>query len=336
MRTTAKDYARQVIALDDTALEEFVRQWVSRRCQYLEVHRFTGTGDMGRDVVGFVTASRHEGDWDNYQCKQYGRTLPTETGILEVGKVLHYSHQGHFTRPREFFFVAPRGVNRNLKDLIFNPAKFKQTLVEKWDQYCAQKISEGISIALDSSLRDWIEEWDFSKIRPLSVEMILEDPAALSVLAAWFGADPGPAPSGIVPTEVEARELPYLEQLIDAYSEREGNQFANHAAVLRHEEHGSHFWMQRERFYDADSFVRFYRESIDAQEIDTFKRDIHHGIIDVHRSAHADTLARVDAVMGQAARLQPCGILEKYARVPVKQGVCHHFVNEGILRWRKN
>jgi hypothetical protein len=44
-------YDRLLLSLDDTELEEFVRQWVVRISQYVEVERFTGTGDMGRDVV---------------------------------------------------------------------------------------------------------------------------------------------------------------------------------------------------------------------------------------------------------------------------------------------
>ena len=57
-------YDRRLLALDDTELEEFVRQWVSRK-QYYEVERFTGTADMGRDVVGFLSKDRHEGAWHN-------------------------------------------------------------------------------------------------------------------------------------------------------------------------------------------------------------------------------------------------------------------------------
>jgi hypothetical protein len=60
-----------------------------------------------------------------------------------------------------------------------------------------------------------------------------------------------------------------------------------------------------------------------------------HGVIDTHWADHRDSLARADAVMTQAANVHPSGALAKYARVPVKQGICHHFANEGQLRWRK-
>ncbi len=173
---------------------------------YAEVERFTGPGDMGRDVVGFLTKKRHEGPWHNYQCKQYGRTLSTATGIQEVGKVLYYSSQGEFTPPTAFFFVAPRGVNRNLKGLIAKPEEFRRTLIDRWEDYCANGISEGKHIALGPALGALIETWDFSLIRAISVDSMLNDAAARAVLFSWFGADPGPPPAGAVPAIVEDRE----------------------------------------------------------------------------------------------------------------------------------
>jgi hypothetical protein len=93
--------------------------------------------------------------------------------------------------------------------------------------------------------------------------------------------------------------------------------------------------MQRERFFDADAFARFYRDNTMQEEIDILRRDIFHGIAEMHRANHSDSLARVDAVMMQAANVHPSGALSRYARVAVKQGICHHFANEGKLIWRK-
>lgn len=109
---------RLVMALTDTELEKFVREWAMHKAEYTEVETFHGPGDMGRDVVGYLTSKKHEGPWHNFQCKQYGSRLSTATAMTEVGKVLYHSFQGNFTAPTGFFFVAPRGVNRNLKGLV--------------------------------------------------------------------------------------------------------------------------------------------------------------------------------------------------------------------------
>ena len=91
--------------------------------------------------------------------------------------------------------------------------------------------------------------------------------------------------------------------------------------------------MQRERFYDADAFKRFYRDNTELDVLETFERDILHGVIDTCNANHIDALARVDSVMTQAAIVQVAGPLAQHAQVPVKQGVCHHFANEDRLQW---
>jgi hypothetical protein len=303
---------------------------------WARLNRRSGPGIVAKRIVGFLTKERHEGPWHNYQCKQYGKTLPTGTALLEVGKVLYYSFKGEFTRPTGFFFVAPRGINRNLKRLIAKPSEFKRALLDGWDEHCAKGLVEGSVTTLTDDLRAWIEEWDFSVIRPISVDVILTDPDAHPVLYKWFGTDPGPPPEGMVPAEVGDGELSYIRQLLEAYGEREQCEYADHTAVIDHADHGPHLSMQRERFFDADAFLRFYRDNTYSDDIKTLKRDVYHGIFECHRATHADTLTRIDAVMTQAASTQPSGTLGKHARVPVRQGLCHHFVNEGGLKWRKS
>jgi hypothetical protein len=60
-----------------------------------------------------------------------------------------------------------------------------------------------------------------------------------------------------------------------------------------------------------------------------------HGIAETVSADHPDSLGRVDAVMTQAAVISPSGALARHARVAVKQGICHHFANEGTLTWCK-
>ena len=80
-------FDRLIISMKDDELEQFCRRWVERKAGYFEVKRFGSSGDLGRDVVGFVTSSRHEGKWDNYQCKQYRARIDKGRGLLAIGKV---------------------------------------------------------------------------------------------------------------------------------------------------------------------------------------------------------------------------------------------------------
>lgn len=329
-------YDRQVLALNDSQLEQFVRDWVdAKKSTYVEVTSFTGAGDLGRDVVGFLSDKRHEGDWHNYQCKQYAKRLPTDSALLEIGKILYYAYQGEFTVPTSYFFVTPRGVNRNLEKLIFNPSQFKTELISNWDKYCAKSIVDGSTINLTGDLRAIVESFKFESISRVDLSEILNDITAKSVLYKWFGADPGPAPKGAVPASVENVEMPYVNQLVHAYSAREGKVFNTHEEVTLSSIYSPHLASQRERFYDADAFKRFYRDNTNEAVIHEFEVDILSGVRDVCESAHADALACVNAVMSQAATVQAAGPLALHARVPVKQGICHHFVNEGSLKWQK-
>jgi hypothetical protein len=325
---------RLVLAMTDDQLEAFVRQWIGHKTEYYQVQRFTGPGDMGRDVVGYLTSSRHESGWHNYQCKQYGRSLPTDRGIAELGKILCYSHSGEFTVPTAYFFVAPRGVNRNLRRYISKPTELRDVLILKWSEYCAHTIIEGQDLQLTPELRSHIAAWDPSSVTVISLDDILTDPAAKPVLQSWFGVDPGPAPRGVVPDGIEEHEMPYIQQLLDAYGERDCCTIGKDAA-LTHPVHGTHLKMQRERFFDADAFARFYRDNTMQADIDILRRDISHGVAEVYAADYPDSLRRVDAVMTQASVVYPSGALAKHAHVPVRQGICHHFANEGLLKWRK-
>lgn len=333
-----EDYGRRILMLDDDELERFVKDWVDRKVDdYVECVRFSGAGDLGRDVVGFLSSDRHEGAWHNYQCKQYGKHLPTDVGIREIGKILYNAHQGHFTAPTRYFFVAPRGVNRNLERLIFNPSAFRASLLTDWEKHCAESIVEKAKIPLDPKLKGFIEGYDFSGISRIGLDEILGDPHVKPVLSKWFGADPGPAPKGEVPETVDDSELPYIGQLLDAYGDRDGIVYAAHSEIVGHPDHGMHFARQRERFYDAAAFKRFYRDNTEKHVLETFESDIFHGVADVCEAGYRDKLRCVDAVMAHAAQLPVTGLLAPHARIPVKQGVCHHFVNEDPprLRWRR-
>lgn len=331
------NYDRQILALDDAELEKFVNDWISCKAKgYFEVARFSGAGDLGRDVVGFLSKKRHEGPWHNYQCKQYGRKLPTEITILEIGKILYYAYRGEFSVPERYFFVAPRGVNRNLEKLIYNPSQFRAKLIDEWDQYCSTKIIDGLEIPLDGGLKAFICAFDFSTIERLTLDNILKDACINLVLYKWFGEELGPAPKGQTPAEIQDSELSYIKQLVGAYSQRCGQTFADYKEIENYPEYSNHLLRQRERFYDADAFKRFYRDNTEPEVLDSFEKDIYYGVIETFSAEHKDSLARVDAVMTQASVVQAAGPLAKYARVPIKQGVCHHLANKGdLIKWHQ-
>ena len=126
LQMTLKNPERHILVMQPDELEKFAREWAILKKGYFGVERFSGPGDMGRDVVGYLTKAKHEGDWHNYQCKQYGKAVPLASGLSELGKILHFAHEGSFTAPTKYFFVAPKGVVRPLREFISKPSQLKR------------------------------------------------------------------------------------------------------------------------------------------------------------------------------------------------------------------
>lgn len=330
-----QDYAREITALSDRDLERFIDDWLgTKTATYVDHKRFGAGGDMGRDVVGYLTDRRMSGPWDTFQCKQLLKPLTAAAAGLELGKIFWHASRGHFSLPDRYVFVAPRGYKRDIETLIDHPDRFKPTFLAKWDSWCRSGIVAGTSTTIDDAVRSLIDRFDFKAIELYDAEKLVGDPHIKPTLVTWFGYNPGLAPRGVVPTTIQPEERDFSAELLELYGERETRTFADLMEVARHPRHGSHFGLQRRRFFDTAAFRRFYRDNTPGSFLVDFNQDVHDGVIDVYHRPQADRLTRLDEVMIQASRTIPGGILGSHSTVSVRQGTCHHFVNEGILSWK--
>jgi hypothetical protein len=314
--------------IDDTQLEEFIELWIERASQqYNRVERIGAANDKGRDVIGFLSASRHEGPWHLYQCKRKtrGGKLGKGEGLAELGKVFFHHCQGAYkTLPEKYVFVAPRGIIGSLMDLINNPSTLMAALIDGWDEHCAESITRRHTTPLSPEIRAAIDSFDFSRVEHLTAPMLVKDNAAGPALSKVLGLMPDEAPAGSAPQTIQAEEAVYVDQLRQVYGQA--------SDVLTHADHGEHFRDQRTRFFEAASFKRFHRDNTAHGALGTFEDDVYHGVIEVHRDRHETLLRRVDAVMKHASIL-PTSLIGRSVRVPVKQGMCHHLANDGRLKW---
>ncbi|MBB2678478.1 UNVERIFIED_ORG: hypothetical protein M2312_001984 [Rhizobium esperanzae] len=328
--------AVKIQELDDKLLEEFVDIWLTRKgMKYLSVESLGKANDKGRDVVGFFSADRHEGKWDLFQCKRKTRGGKLGTGefLAELGKVFHHYVAGAYkTLPNEFWFVAPRGIVGPVQDLMLNPSTIGPKLLDGWDQHCRHSITEKTEVPLSDEIRTAIVFYDFTRVDYYTAAKLAKDPDAGQALSKLLNVAPGDAPEGVAPEMIEASEVIYLDQLRQVYGEAAGVSFAAVDDVLSHPDHGDHLRRQRTRFFEAAAFERFHRDNTVPGAVETFKKDIYHSVIDAYGGAHATKLARVDAVMMHASMV-PTDLRGKIARVPVRQGMCHHLVSDGKLKW---
>lgn len=328
-------YSRDILAMGDKDLEVFVHRWVAQqKKEYVDHEEFGNANDLGRDVVGFLTYQRHEGAWDNYQCKMLGKTLDDSAMHQELGKIFYFASQGHFTTPRKYIFVAPKGFNRKAEHLLNNPEYFRKQILDEWDIRCAKKIKAKQTIILTSELERIIREFDFTNISGIDITKMLTLKGIDFVLADTFGDDPGEAPHGVVPDDICADESEYISQLVSIYSDHGKFLFADASAVLNHPAHRTGLNLQRRRYFDADAFRRHFRDNIDLFHLDKFNEEILAGIYETYCSTTG--MERVNRVMAQASIIEITGIFGRHKRasIQVRQGTCHHFANEGTLPWK--
>jgi hypothetical protein len=79
---------------------------------YQSIYKQGGSGDMGRDVVAFVSESQDI--WDNYQCKHYDNPLSPSQVWVEIGKLCYYCYSAEYSVPRKYYFCMSerhRGQN---------------------------------------------------------------------------------------------------------------------------------------------------------------------------------------------------------------------------------
>lgn len=187
-------------------------------------------------------------------------------------------------------------------------------------------------MALTPQIRASIEGFDFGTVDYYAASHLAKDPDAGPALSALFELTPGEAPPGETPEEIQQEELTYVDQLRQVYIEAGGRLFSTADDVLADPDHGEHLRLQRTRFFEAAAFSRFHRDNTAPGAVDVFRGDVYHGIFEIYSQTHASRLKRIDAVM-QHAGATPIALLGRLTRVPVRQGMCHHLVNEGRLKW---
>jgi len=336
MDTLRLNHAIQIRALPADRLEDFVNDWLAQRCKDYHGHElWRGTGDMGRDVTGYLTDQRMEGPWDNFQCKQLSTRLSELSAFVELGKIFMHAAAGQFSLPRAYTFVAPLGVVRAIQQLIAHPERFRQAFRDRWDKDISNRLVENQRVPLSSSIEAMIDAFDFTEVYWLDAAGLVSDPACMPVLVKWFDEDPGPSPRGVVPIQIQAGESVYVGQLLKVYEEKGPATYPNAEAAIASAEFGAHLREQRTRFFDAVAFDRFYRDSTPEEYLANFKEEIYHGVVDTHRDDHPNGYTRLNKVMQQAAALQASGILGRHAGPKVKQGTCHQLANEERLPWHR-
>ncbi|HBV0842228.1 Uncharacterised protein [Klebsiella pneumoniae] len=319
--------------------EGFVEEWAyyCLTTKYEHVLRFSGAGDMGIDVAGFVGDERLLGVWDNFQCKHYGNAIRPSDVWVEFGKIIWYSYKGEYTVPRRYYFVSPRGAGTSLSRLFSNDTKLREELLANWDKHVKNAITSTQEVLLDAKLRAYVDSFDFTIFDAKTALQLVDDHRATPVHTARFGGGlPTRPASEKPPQEVAATESRYVTQLFGAYSEHTGT-IVTDPSALPLPKLKDHFRRQREAFYEAESLRVFARDSVPPGTFEALLDDIHDGVIDTHDGNHADGYEKVCAVTKAARDMQiTANALIICTNPKDRDGICHQLVNEERLRWTRS
>jgi hypothetical protein len=327
----------EIFSFDDW--EGFTEEWATCLVPgYHQVLRFSGAGDKGCDVVGFVSDKFFDGPWDNYQCKHYGAKLTPSDIWVELGKIIYYSHIGEYTAPRRCFFVAPKDIGLKLKKLFTKPAELRSGLAEQWETHCKTGITTTQEIPLEGVLKTYFDAFDFTIFRSMSVVEMIRGHSKTPFFASRFGnagLPERPTPQQPPPT-VQPKESRYVQHLLRAYSEHLNQPMTDPKDLANWPVLERHFNRCREVFYHAESLRSFAQDSVDAGMFEAVRDEIYHGVVDTCDLEYPDGLARVRATMTQAGNLNPkCNALCLRVYVQDKHGICHHLANIDRLVWAR-
>jgi hypothetical protein len=321
--------------------ERFILEWADGYLSHCvagvdQVQQRGGSGDKGRDIVVWLdppsTVPRR---WCLYQCKHYDDRLGAGVAAPEIGKVLYYTYKGDYSTPQQYWFVTHKGVTGQLQDLLDDPAKLRQFILDNWQRYCAKKIAAQ-EVALTDSLRKHIESFDFSIFRAKQPLELINEHAQTKYHLAVFGLPliqrpPPPQP----PSEVAAEETAYVTQLYAVIAEHLGIDVKSVADFAQNQQMQRVFDRSRITFYSAEGLKELARDQMaDAAFFDSLLGHFRDGLFYAYGAIPQTGLERLRATVLASQALQlGAHVLEPHATPADREGICHHLANDGAIVW---
>lgn len=328
---------QQLLLYSADEWEEFVLEWVhSQRPLYLDVRRFSGANDMGIDIAGLTNEDGLIGVWDNFQCKHYSGPLAPATAGSEIAKIVWHSFNQHFTPPRKYYFIAPKGCGTSLTKLLSNAESLREYVIENWAS-CSKNITSTKVIPLEDDFKNFVESFDFTIFSARTALELIDDHRKTPYHVVRFGGGLPDRPSvPPPPDDIAIQESRYIKQLFSAYSDHLKLDVADLSGLESRRDLIDHFHHQREFFYHAEALRNFARDTVPSGTFEDLQSEVHAGVVDVETKTHDDALVRLNAVTQAASIIQlTANALISVVKVQDRKGICHQLANEDRLHWKR-
>lgn len=329
----------KVHSMDEDSFELFVQEWLfgCRSKDYAKIEQLGGAGDKGRDIV----ASCINGQEDFYQCKHYDSPLSPSEYYVEFGKLVYYTMSGDYNVPRKYYIVASHDIGPSLKKLVDDPIKLKDELKTNWNTYCKKEITKTQEVLLDSVMIQYIDSFDFSIVEHLPIQQIINDHIKTIYGKIRFGGLVIDAPTSVEPSaeiETEEKEMPYVKELLRAYSEKVNKDIKSIEDLTTYPECKENFNRQRKDYYAIETIERFVRDTFtNDDEFKKLKEEIFNGIIEVHEEKYDNGFERLKADLKQAVMVNTQkSLLDSHLNLignAQRKGTCHKLVNDNRIKW---
>jgi hypothetical protein len=315
--------------------ELLVKEWV-KVCavNYFGHEHFGGSGDMGRDVVGWLDNSKCLGVWDNYQCKRLGQPLTPTDMWPELGKIFWHVSLGDYVMPRRMKFFCSAGIGTKAKHLLSNADKLRGGLLANWGN-CVEAQIASVSVPLTTAIEALIQSTDFTIFEILPVDDVLSDISNTAFYISMFGGGFPKRPSvSAPPASLHPDETNYAEKLFAVYALRMKTTISSLSDLPDTSLERRHFNQMRRQFYSAEALNEFVRDLTEPGSFDGFQNDIFNGIWSVYADDHETAFGRLNKTLSAAANLpQGTSAIYLVAEALDKQGVCHQLANLDQLDW---
>ena len=341
-RLEPKEYVR---LYSGKKFEAFIAEWaycyLQEICnEYLRVVNFSGSGDRGRDVIGYVNDSQTPPICDIYQCKHYKNPILTSEFLPELAKLCKHTFDKTIPVPRQYWIVAPQDVGPGLGELLEKPDEVLKVLKERWTDTKKKPLLKiaGAAVLLDGELEVYVDSFNFSIVKPKPIHEVIGEFRKTNRYAQRFGGGlRKPLPETLISAQLAENETRYVEQLVSVYSYDAGQNNINAASLLgtTTSSIARHFNRSRERFYFAETIREFAKDNLpDGFEYQTIQTEVFDGVIDTVEAEHNTALDRVNATTDTASTLSigehP---LKPYLKSQSLKGICHQLVNDEQITW---
>jgi hypothetical protein len=341
----AIDPIERVTTYDGDRFEKFVLEWAYEYLQntckeYVQVSRFGGAGDKGRDIVCYISTNPVK--CDVFQCKHYRDPIGPSEARIELAKLCLNTFQKSIPVPSKYRFVSPRDVSSKLGLSFDDPAAIKSDLIENWKKTTGKaplcsRLIKGQKTYLEGKLLEHVERFDFSIVHFKPMHEVIAEFRKTSLYAARFGGGLTKKlpPDKKPPPDPDAYEQVYVTELIAAYSQNLSLTSLDLRTLGSHGKHFSHFVRSRERFYCAETVREFAKDSLPPNfSFDDVQKQVYDGVVDTEqqdwpcgytRAVEVTKIAQSISITNTplASCLQPKSL----------QGICHQLVNDKRLRW---